>query len=46
MKFKNTFTFSNNHINKLILLLGKGVYSYEYMYDWEKCNETTLLEKE
>ena len=29
--FKNTFTFSNNDINKLILLLRKGVYPYEYM---------------
>ena len=24
----------------------QGVYSYEYMNDWEKFNETTLLEKE
>ena len=24
----------------------KGVYSYEYMYDWEKFNETSLPEKE
>ena len=29
--FKNTFTFSNNDINKLILLLRKGIYPYEYM---------------
>ena len=43
-KFKNTFAFSNNGINKFILLLRKGVYSYEYMND-EKFNETTLPEK-
>ena len=30
-RFKNTFKFSNNDINKVILLLRKGVYSYEYM---------------
>ena len=26
-------------------MLQKGVYSYEHMYDWEKVNETSLLEK-
>ena len=31
--FKNTFSFSNNDINKFIFLLRKGVYSYEYMDD-------------
>ena len=35
--------YSNNHINKLILLLRKDV---EYMDEWEKFNETRLLEKE
>ena len=44
--FKNTFKFSNNDINKFIFLLRKGVYSYKYMDEWEKFNETTLLEKE
>ena len=43
---KNTFKFSINDINKLILLLQKGVYPYEYMDDWEKFNETTLPGKE
>ena len=45
-RFKNTFKFSNNDINKFILLLRKGVYRYEYMDDWEKFNETLLPEKE
>ena len=39
-QFKKTFKFSNNDINKFILLLRKGVYTYEYMDDWEKFNET------
>ena len=45
-KFKNTFKFSNNAINKFILLLRKGVYPYEYIDDWEKFNETALPEIE
>ena len=28
------------------MLLRKGVYPYEYKYEWKKLNETTLLEKE
>ena len=28
------------------MLLGESVYSYEYMDDWEKFNETTQPEKE
>ena len=45
-RFMNTFKFSNNDINKYILLLRKGVYPYEYMDDWKKFNETSLPEKE
>ena len=45
-KFKNMFKFSNDDINKFILLLRKVVYPYEYVDDWEKLNETTLPEKE
>ena len=41
-RFKSTFKFSNNDINKFILLLRKGVYPYEYMDAWEKFNETKL----
>ena len=40
------FKFSDNDINKFILLLREGVYPYECMHDWERFNETTLLEKE
>ena len=43
-KFKSTFQFSNNGINKFVLLLRKGVYPHECMDDW--FNETTLSEKE
>ena len=45
-RFKNTFKFSDNDINKFILLLRKGVYPDEYMDDWEKFNEITLPESE
>ena len=41
-RFKNTFKFSKSVINKFILLLGKGVYPYEYMDDQEEFNKTTL----
>ena len=37
--------FSNNDNNKFILMLRKGVYSYDYMDDWEKVDETSLPEK-
>ena len=29
--FANIYEFCNEHINKFILLLRKGVYPYEYM---------------
>ena len=44
-KFPNTFKFCNNDINKFILLLRKGVYSYEYLDNWERFNETALPNK-
>ena len=43
--FSNTYTFSNYIINKSYSLLKKGVYPQEYMDDWGKFNETSLLEK-
>ena len=45
-RFKNTFQFPNNNINKFIQLLRKGVCPYEYMDNWEKVTETKLPEKE
>ena len=33
-------------MNQFILFLRKGVYAYEYVYEWEKFNETSLPEKE
>ena len=44
-QFRNTFKFSNNDINKFILLLRKRVYPYEYMDDSEKFIEI-FLDKE
>ena len=35
-KFKNTYSFCNNDVNKFILLLRKGVYPHEYMDSWER----------
>ena len=45
-RFKNTFDFCNNNINKFILLLRKGIYPYKYIDKWEKFNETSSPEKE
>ena len=45
-KFPNTYKFVNGEINKFILLLKKGVYSYEYMDSWKRYDETTLPNKE
>ena len=45
-KFKNTYSFCNNDLNKFILLLRKGVYRYEYMDSWGKFNEISLPSKE
>ena len=44
-KFKNTYSFCNNDLNKFILLLRKGVYPYEYMDSWERFNEASLPSK-
>ena len=45
-RFRNTFKFSNNDINKVVLFLRKGVYPYEDMDDWKKLNEISLPENE
>ena len=45
-KIKNTYSFCNSDLNKFRLLLGKGVYPYEYMDNLEKFNETSFPSKE
>ena len=45
-RFFNTYKFSNHDKNQFILFMRKGVYSYEYMDDWEKFSETSLPGKE
>ena len=45
-KFKNTYSFCDNDLNKFVLLLRKGVYPYEYMDSWERFSEISLLSKE
>ena len=44
-KLKNIYSFCNSDLNKFILLLGKGVYPYEYMDSWERFNEASLPSK-
>ena len=44
-KFPNVYQFCNGDTNKFILLLRKGVYSYEYMDSWQRFNETSLPDK-
>ena len=44
-KFPSIYQFCIGNLNKFILLLRKGVYLYEYMDSWEKCDETTLPPK-
>ena len=41
-KFPSIYQFCNDDLNKFILLLRKGVYPYEDMGNWVKCDETTL----
>ena len=43
--FPRTYKFGNGNLNKLVFLLRKGVYPYEYMQSWERFNETSLPPK-
>ena len=43
--FPNMYQFCNGDLNKFVLLLGKGVYSYEYMGSWERFNEESWPDK-
>ena len=45
-KFPSVYQFCNGDLNKLVLLLRKGVYPYEYMYSWGKFDETAIPPKE
>ena len=45
-RFANTYKFCNNDINKLIMLLRKGAYPYEYVDGWNKFNEELIPGKE
>ena len=44
--FANTYSFCSKDFNKFLLLLRKSVYPYEYMDNWERFDETSLLDKE
>ena len=44
--FPSVYQFCNGDFNKFVLLLRKGVCSYEYMDNWEKFDETALPPKE
>ena len=44
-RFANTYEFCNKDINKLILLLRKEIYPYEYIGSQEKFDETSLPDK-
>ena len=45
-RFANTCEFCNKDIKRLILLLRKGIYPYEYIDSWERFDETSLPDKE
>ena len=44
-RFANIYEFCNGDINKLLLLLKKGVYPYKHMDRWERFDETSLPDK-
>ena len=44
-KFKNTYNFCNGDIDKFMILLRKGIYPYEYTYDWSRFDEEQLPEQ-
>ena len=44
--FAITYKFCNNHLNKFVMLLRKGVYPYEYMDGCDKFNEISIPNKQ
>ena len=44
--FPALYKFCNGNLNKFFLLLRKGIYPYEDMYNWGKFDETTIPPKE
>ena len=44
--FPTLYKFCNGDLNKVFLLLRKGIYPYEYMDSWERYNENTIPPKE
>ena len=40
--FANIYEFCNKDINRFILLLRKGIYTYKYLDSWERFDETSL----
>ena len=45
-RFANVYKLFNGDINKLILLLRKRIYRYEYIDDWGKFDQTLYDKKE
>ena len=45
-RFASTYKFCNNDINKFIMLLRKGAYTYKYLDGWDKFNEKSIPSKE
>ena len=45
-KFPITYHLWNKDHNKFMLLLRKGIYSYEYMDSWQRFDEESLPDKE
>ena len=45
-RFANTYKFCDNDLDKFIMLLRKGVYSYEYIDEWAKFKEKLLPGKD
>ena len=41
-KFKSTYKFCNEDIDKFMILLRKDIYLYEYMDDWNRFDEEIL----